>query len=116
MLSKLTKKDLVSINKSLGETGEAKDPSQGVGSALASYHYYDTVEEQILSIALSICNGHLFVNGNKRTALTLIRVLARHYGLTMQPDSKQFKAIIELATKGGSPKKYINKFFIKETQ
>ena len=111
MLESLTSVDLININRGLGESGKPKDPSQGVDSALASWRYYDTLEEQVLSIAISISHGHLFQNGNKRTALTLIREIAEIAGITMVSDDKQFDAILLMATKGGKPSTYLRLFF-----
>jgi death-on-curing protein len=42
-------------------------------SSLSSYHYYDTIEEQITSVYRGLIKNHAFKDGNKRTAyMTLL--------------------------------------------
>ena len=106
----ITEKDLIKINKTLGEKGTPKDPKSGISGVLASHHYYDDTKEKVLSIAISIAHGHPFENGNKRTALTIIRAFSDHYGWGLVSDDNQYKIIQEIAAKGGKPSKYLKVF------
>ena len=43
--------------------------------SFASFHYYQTLEQQIASIVLSIAKNHCFLDGNKRVALLALHLL-----------------------------------------
>lgn len=44
-------------------------------SRLSSFHYYETKEEQIVSIFTSLLMNHAFMDGNKRTAVVTLMFL-----------------------------------------
>ena len=46
-----------------------------VEGCLSSFYYYEGKENQISSIVLSLVKGHFFADGNKRTALTVLKIL-----------------------------------------
>ncbi|GLB49272.1 hypothetical protein Y10_16400 [Neptunitalea sp. Y10] len=50
-------------------------------SAINSAMYYETAAEQGASIFRSISHGHMFMNGNKRTAVAAFQAFARQNGL-----------------------------------
>ena len=46
-------------------------------SCMSSFYYYDSDEEQIASIVLSLVKGHYFMDGNKRTAFSVFVILCK---------------------------------------
>ncbi|WHT39831.1 RHS repeat-associated core domain-containing protein [Myroides sp. mNGS23_01] len=71
--------EIVRINKTTDGGGVLLNgtPSSAVNSAM----YYDTTAEQGASIFRSISGGHMFMNGNKRTAVATFNLFAKQNGL-----------------------------------
>ena len=71
--------EIVRINKTTDGGGVLLNgtPSSAVNSAM----YYDTAAEQGASIFRSISGGHMFMNGNKRTAVATFNLFAKQNGL-----------------------------------
>lgn len=80
------------INKinSLYQNIGKKDNCSG---CLASFMYYDTIEEQIASVVYSIVKGHYFFEGNKRTGFTVFIILCKDNGIN--PANTDFVKLFE---------------------
>lgn len=62
---------LVLINEILTGNNCSEERKSKVLACLASYLYYDTLEEQVTCIVVSLLKGHFFLDGNKRTAFAI---------------------------------------------
>ncbi|ALR31279.1 hypothetical protein ATE47_12430 [Chryseobacterium sp. IHB B 17019] len=71
--------DMVAINKTTDGGGVLLNstPTTAISSAM----YYETAAEQSASIFKSIAHGHMFENGNKRTAVAIFEKLAKEAGI-----------------------------------
>ena len=65
-------------------------------SAINSALYYENVVEQGASIFRSIAHGHMFGNGNKRTAVDMIKSFAKKANITI---NKSDNELLDLASK-----------------
>lgn len=54
-----------------------------IDSSLSSYHYYETLEEQIASVFRGLVKNHAFYDGNKRTGLIALLTLAEKHDLEL---------------------------------
>ena len=66
---------LMITNQMLTGNEPSKITKQKLLGCFSSYQYYDSVDQQISSIVLSIIKNHCFVDGNKRTALVALDTL-----------------------------------------
>lgn len=66
----------------------------GVGSALSSYLYYTDVKMQIISVFYGLVKNHCFSDGNKRTAVVVLILLAQDNDLTIIPDDNALEKIV----------------------
>ena len=66
---------LILTNQILTGNKSSKITKQKLLGCLSSYQYYDSINQQISSIVLSIIKNHCFVDGNKRTALVALDTL-----------------------------------------
>ena len=82
--------EAISEINSLYQNIGKKDNCSG---CLASFMYYDTIEEQIASVVYSIVKGHYFFEGNKRTGFTVFIILCKDNGLT--PTNKDLVKLFE---------------------
>lgn len=75
-------------------------------------YYYETLQEQIASIAVSLIKGHFFVDDNKRTALsTYIGLsLANHLDF-IQDTQTQADVFIKIAATHLDIRKYMKLLF-----
>lgn len=64
-------------------------------SCFSSFYYYESKEEQITSIVLSIIKNHYFVDGNKRTAFVVYILLAKINNLTFITNKEDQVRIFE---------------------
>ena len=64
--------DIIEINK---KYSSGLMINNHLSSCYASYYFYDTFQEQISSIILSLIKNHYFQDGNKRTAFTVFIIL-----------------------------------------
>ncbi|MCL8535487.1 Fic family protein [Chryseobacterium gallinarum] len=71
--------DIVAINKTTNGGGVLLNGSPS--SAISSAMYYETAAEQSASIFKSISHGHMFMDGNKRTAVAVFEKLAKEAGI-----------------------------------
>ena len=53
-------------------------------SALSSFHYYSSLEEQTCAVFRGLLSNHPFLDGNKRTAVTVLFLLAGKLGLQIR--------------------------------
>lgn len=81
-------------------------------SCLSSYYYYNTDEEQIASIVLSLIKGHYFMDGNKRTAYAVLTILADFNGIQIRKSDDQIANImIDIAENNYTVQTVANLFF-----
>lgn len=81
-------------------------------SCLSSFYYYDTDEEQIASIVLSLIKGHYFIDGNKRTAYAVLTILSEFNGITIRKSDEQIaKIMIDIAENNYSVQAVANLIF-----
>ncbi len=73
----------------------------GIGSALSSYLYYTDVKLQIISIFYGLVKNHCFSDGNKRTAVSVLILLAEDNRLPILPNDEELEKIV-LATASSS--------------
>ncbi len=87
---------IVDINKATEGGGNILNgtPSSAINSAL----YYEKSGEQGAAIFRSISHGHMFVDGNKRTAVAAIKAFAESNGLKTVGQAKLFEAATKVAT------------------
>lgn len=86
---------IVEFNKTiLGSSHPKKDL---LNSALSSFQYYDSIEEQIASIFRGIIKNHPFLDANKRTAIVCLFYLCEENYLSIPNDTKLFKIVITVA-------------------
>ena len=78
-----------SINKQFSD-GTSKDTG-GLESAVNSASYYSDPREQAASLFNSMAGGHVFSNGNKRSASEFIKQYASDNGLKLNLNSSQLK-------------------------
>ncbi len=71
-----------------------------VEGCLSSFYYYDGKEMQISSIVLSLIKGHFFADGNKRTALAVLKVLVQSNNVERVLDQETTIAAILTAANG----------------
>lgn len=60
--------------------------------------YYETVAEQGASIFRSISAGHMFMDGNKRTAVSAFQSFARQNGLKTVSQQQMLDIATQVAT------------------
>ena len=58
-------------------------------SCMSSFYYYDSDEEQIASIVLSLVKGHYFMDGNKRTAFSVFVILCKFNNIKISKTERQ---------------------------
>ena len=87
--------DIVKINRTTDGGGVLYNgtPSSAINSAL----YYETAAEQGASIFRSIAHGHMFFNGNKRTAIEAFKIYANHHGLKTVSQKQMLNVATEVA-------------------
>lgn len=65
---------------------------------MSSFYYYDSDEEQIASIVLSLVKGHYFIDGNKRTAFSVFEILCKFNNIEISKTDRQLcKIFIDIA-------------------
>lgn len=78
----------------------------------SSFYYYETPQEQITSIVVSLIKGHFFIDGNKRTALSTYLVLSQANGLKhIENEEEQVRIFVEIATSHKSIEEYAMMLF-----
>lgn len=67
---------LILTNQILTGNTPSRLAKQRLLGCFSSYHYYNSNDQQISIIVLSIIKNHCFVDGNKRTALVALDTLS----------------------------------------
>lgn len=85
--------EIVKVNKTTDGGGVLLNgnPNSAINSAL----YYEVASEQGASIFRSISHGHMFLNGNKRTAVAAFQIFAERTGIVTVSRSQ----MLDIATK-----------------
>ncbi|MCH6257920.1 FG-GAP-like repeat-containing protein [Puniceicoccaceae bacterium K14] len=86
--------DVMAFNRGTNGKGVLKGSSNPM-TALQSASYYDDVAQQGASIFKSISHGHMFLNGNKRTAVYAFQQFANNSGLTI---NHSYGDLMDIAT------------------
>ncbi|WP_142688494.1 type II toxin-antitoxin system death-on-curing family toxin, partial [Chitinophaga polysaccharea] len=88
--------DIVKLNKATDGGGVLLNgtPSSAINSAM----YYETAAEQGAAIFRSISAGHMFVNGNKRTAVAAFQLFAQQNDLKVVGQKQMMDASTKVAT------------------
>lgn len=89
---------IIDINKAFSNGSQLN--KGGLESAINSASYYDDVAEQGSSLFISIVKGHIFTNGNKRTASEFITKFAKDNNLKLNLNSGQLKDLTSEIAKG----------------
>jgi death-on-curing protein len=93
----LDTQDIKDINKIVTGHGDVLNETM-LESALSSFHYYETEEEQVCSIWRGLIKNHSFRDGNKRTALICLSVMCDLIGLPLHmTNSEAFKYTLDVA-------------------
>jgi len=80
---------ITDINKAFSNGAQLNQG--GLESAINSASYYDDIAQQGSSLFNSIVSGHIFTNGNKRTASEFITQFAKDNNLKINLDASQLK-------------------------
>lgn len=75
--------------------------------------YYEIAAEQGASIFRSISGGHMFINGNKRTAVAAFQSFARQHGLKTVSHQQMMNVATQVATGKVTDVSQIAKMLIK---
>ena len=103
--------EIVSINA--GTEGGGVLLNGSPSSAINSAMYYDTAAEQGASIFRSISHGHMFVDGNKRTAVQAFMYFAKQNGLKTVPVQQIYNIANKVATGQITEVSQISKMLVK---
>ena len=86
---------IVEINREITGDGSLISPHL-LESAISSFYYYQSKEEQICSVFRGILKNHPFADGNKRTAVTALFILSEEMGLPIDhTDSELFDIVLK---------------------
>ncbi len=67
-------------------------------SAIHLAIYYETTAQQGASIFRSISHGHMFMNGNKRTAVAALQAFARQHELKTVSQQQMMNVVVKVST------------------
>ncbi|TAF34699.1 MAG: type II toxin-antitoxin system death-on-curing family toxin [Cytophagales bacterium] len=103
--------EIVTLNKATDGGGILLNgtPSSAINSAM----YYETAAEQGASIFRSISGGHMFMNGNKRTAVAAFQSFANQHGLKTVSQQQMMNVATQVATGKVTDVSQISKMLIK---
>lgn len=95
---------LINLNEIAGESGRMGIGSeQKLSMLFASYFYYNDITYMVASIFRGIVCGHMFINGNKRTAVLWLLTFCQMQELPLaMNDDQLYDYVLELATDGNS--------------
>jgi death-on-curing family protein len=87
---------IIQINKSTEGGGVllSGTPESAINSAL----YYEKPVEQGAAIYRSIISNHMFIDGNKRTAVLALEAFAKKMGVKVASESQLFNVATKVAT------------------
>ena len=107
----ITTDDITKINYDITQDGRVLSHNM-IESALSAYRYYDTIEEQIVSIFRGIVKNHGFRDGNKRTGLIVFLTLCEENDISVnKSDEELVKLTIDIAKNNYSVEEITNKVF-----
>lgn len=89
------------IDKNYEFTGVKCDVRRknAVEGCYSSFYYYDTPQQQIASIVVSLVKGHFFIDANKRTGLFAYLMLSELNHLKyIEDEEEQVRVFVEIAT------------------
>lgn len=89
---------ITGINKKFS-TGALKDVG-GLEAVISSAAYYEKIGDQGAHIFNSIAGGHVFMDGNKRTASAFIQQYAKDNGLKLKVNADELKNLSSELAKG----------------
>lgn len=103
--------EIIKLNKATDGGGVLLNgtPSSAINSAM----YYNTAAEQGASIFRSISGGHMFMNGNKRTAVAAFQSFAKIHGLKTVSQQEMMNVATQVATGQVTDVSQIAKMLIK---
>ena len=81
----------------------------GIGSALSSYLYYTDIKMQIISVFYGLVKNHCFSDGNKRTAVSVLLLLAEDNNISVLPDDGALEKIVLAAASTSISKEQLAK-------
>jgi len=93
----ITIDDIIDINEGLLGRENTVLNKSGIGSALSSYSYYKTKQEQACSILRGIVKNHPFQDANKRTASLTFILICKNLGLSIPSDSDLIEYTVKIA-------------------
>lgn len=102
------------IDKNYDFTGVKCDEKRrkAVEGCYSSFYYYDTPQQQITSIVVSLVKDHFFIDANKRTALfTYILLSELNHIKYIKDEDEQVRVFVELATSHKSIEEYARMLF-----
>jgi prophage maintenance system killer protein len=97
MLLKVSADELREINRSFGGTHEMNTT---VDSVFLSARYVSSFWEQVATVVRSIAGGHLFDNGNKRTALAAVTLFQKRNNIFTGALEPQMRETVRLVAIG----------------
>lgn len=104
------------IDKNYEFTGVKCDDRRknAVAGCYSSFYYYDTPQQQITSIVVSLVKGHFFIDANKRTALFTYILLSQLNNLKhIEDEEEHVRVFVEIATSHKSIEEYAKLLFHK---
>ena len=104
--------EIMALNKTTDGGGALLNgtPASAINSAM----YYETAAEQGTSIFRSISGGHMFMNGNKRTAVATLQLFAKQNGLKTVSNAQLMNIATKVATGQVKDISQIAKMLIKK--
>ncbi|MBZ5620011.1 MAG: hypothetical protein LAQ69_15000 [Acidobacteriia bacterium] len=96
MLLKVSADELREINRSFGGTHEMNST---VDSVFMSARYVTGFWEPVATVVRSIAGGHLFDNGNKRTALAAAKLFQKRNNIftgALEPDMRETVRLVAI--------------------
>lgn len=85
---------------------------QAVEGCYSSFYYYDTPQQQITSIVVSLVKGHFFVDANKRTALFTYIILSElNHIKHIENEEELVRTFVEIAASHKSVEEYAQMLF-----
>ena len=111
MSQMINSKDVIEINKEITGSDSILNLNM-LESAISSYGYYESIEEQIASIFRGIVKNHAFNDGNKRTGLILLLTLCQENDIDLnKSDVELANLTIDIAKNKYEVKDIANKIF-----
>jgi len=88
---------IIKLNEAILKRDNTVLNGSGIGSALSSYSYYKTKEEQVCSILRGLVKNHPFIDGNKRTSAGTFILVCEELGLIPPSDTNLASFTLKVA-------------------